>query len=226
MTTAKEVLRLLQAKARPDQLDGMIRYGMAPERRLGVAVPELRRIARQVGKDHALASALWETKIPDAMMLASMIGDPAQVTGREMEEWVKDFGSWDVCDQVCMNLFEKTPLAWKKAAQWSVREEEFTRRAAFALMACLAWHAEDAPDARFVKFIPWIKRAANDDRGMVKKGVSWALRNMGKRSPALQRVVLAAAREIRGMDTRSARWIASDVMRDLQQHGAKEKLRR
>jgi 3-methyladenine DNA glycosylase AlkD len=215
MATAKEVLRLLHAKARPNELDGMARFGMAPEKRLGVAVPEMRRIARQVGRDHLLALALWKTKIPDAMMLASMIDDPEEVTERQMEEWVKDFNSWDVCDQVCMNLFEQTPLAWKKAVQWSTRGEEFTRRAAFALIACLAWHNREVPDTHFVKFIPWIKTAASDERGMVKKGVNWALRNIGKRSPSLHRVALQAAEEIGRMDARSARWISSNVIRGL-----------
>ena len=226
MASVKEVLRMLHAAARPDQLEGMARFGMTPERRLGVAVPDMRRIAKQVGKDHALALGLWKTKIPEAMMVASMVGDPAEVTGKQMEEWVKDFNSWDVCDQVCMNIFEKTELAWKKAVEWSGRDEEYVKRAAFALMACLAWHDKKAPDGRFVTFIPVIKRETADERAVVKKGVSWALRNIGKRNSALNEVALRAAKEIQKMDARSARWIGSDAIRDLTSETVQKRFKR
>ena len=204
----------------------MARFGMTPERRLGVAVPEMRRIAKQVGKDHALALELWKSKIPEAMMVASMIDDPEQVTSKQMEEWVKDFNSWDVCDQVCMNLFEKTDLVWKKAVDWSGREEEYVKRAAFALMACLAWHNKEAPGENFVKFIPVIKREATDGRDMVKKSVSWALRNIGKRNPTMNQMALKAARDIQNMGTRSARWIGSDVIRDLTSETVQKRFKR
>jgi 3-methyladenine DNA glycosylase AlkD len=199
---------------------------MTPERRLGVAVPDMRRIAKQVGKDHALALELWKTKIPEAMMVASMVDDPGKVTGKQMEEWVKDFNSWDVCDQVCMNLFEKTELAWKKAVDWSRRDEEYVKRAAFAVMACLAWHEKKAPDEKFIKFIPVVKRAATDERSMVKKSVSWALRNIGKRNSALNEVALRAAKEIQKMDARSARWIGSDAIRDLTSETVQKRFKR
>jgi 3-methyladenine DNA glycosylase AlkD len=226
MATTKVVLNMLHAAARPDQLEGMARFGMTPERRLGVAVPDMRRIAKQVGKDHALALELWKTKIPEAMMVASMVDDPGKVTGKQMEEWVKDFNSWDVCDQVCMNLFEKTELAWKKAVDWSRRDEEYVKRAAFAVMACLAWHEKKAPDEKFIKFIPVVKRAATDERSMVKKSVSWALRNIGKRNSALNEVALRAAKEIQKMDARSARWIGSDAIRDLTSETVQKRFKR
>jgi len=226
MASVKEVLRMLRAAARPEELEGMARFGMTPERRLGVAVPEMRRIAKQVGKDHALALELWKSKIPEAMMVASMIDDPEQVTSKQMEEWVKDFNSWDVCDQVCMNLFEKTDLVWKKAVDWSGREEEYVKRAAFALMACLAWHNKEAPGENFVKFIPVIKREATDGRDMVKKSVSWALRNIGKRNPTMNQMALKAARDIQNMGTRSARWIGSDVIRDLTSETVQKRFKR
>lgn len=215
MTTVEDVLAQLQAGARPDQLAGMARYGLTGARRLGVAVPDMRRIAKGIGRDHALALDLYQTGIPEAMMVASMIDVPAEVTDAQMEAWVVDFAAWDVCDQVCMNLFEKTPLAWQKIHDWSTREEEFVKRAAFALIACLAWHDKTASDEQFVALIPVIKAGATDERNMVKKAVSWALRNMGKRNSALRAVTLQAARDLQQTDSRAARWIASDVKRDL-----------
>lgn len=129
---------------------------------------------------------------------------------------VKDFDSWDVCDQVCMNLFDKTPHAWKKVVEWSTREEEFVKRAAFTLIACLAWHDKSAPDARFIEFLPLIKEHSIDDRNFVKKAVNWALRHIGKRNAALCKEAIRTAREIRMSDSRSARWIAGDALRELE----------
>lgn len=215
MKTADQVIEQLQTSARPDQLDGMARFGLTGARRLGVAVPDMRRIAKAVGRDHGLALALYATGIPEAMMVASMIDVPAEVTDAQMEAWVVDFAAWDVCDQVCMNLFEKTPLAWQKIHDWSTRDEEFVKRAAFALIACLAWHHKTATDDQFVVLIPVIRAGATDERNMVKKAVSWALRNMGKRSPTLRTVALQTAQDLRQIDSRPARWIAADVQRDL-----------
>jgi 3-methyladenine DNA glycosylase AlkD len=222
----EEVVKKLEAGARPDQLEGMARYGMAVERRLGVAVPDMRKIAKEIGKDHGLALELWKTGIPEAMMVASMVDIPEEVTEGQMEEWVKDFNSWDLCDQVCMNLFDKTPLAWKKVMDWSTRKEEFVKRAAFALIACLAWHDKEAPDEKFTGLIPIIKHGATDERNFVKKAVNWALRNMGKRNQHLNDVAIGAAEEIRKMNSRAARWIASDAIRDLTRDAAQQRLRK
>jgi 3-methyladenine DNA glycosylase AlkD len=222
----EEVVKKLEARARPDQLEGMARYGMAVERRLGVAVPDMRKIAKESGKDHGLALELWKTGIPEAMMVASMVDIPEEVTEGQMEEWVKDFNSWDLCDQVCMNLFDKTPLAWKKVMDWSTRKEEFVKRAAFALIACLAWHDKEAPDEKFTGLIPIIKHGATDERNFVKKAVNWALRNMGKRNQHLNDVAIGAAEEIRKMNSRAARWIASDAIRDLTRDAAQQRLRK
>jgi 3-methyladenine DNA glycosylase AlkD len=125
MASAKEILKKLKSKARPDQVEGMARFGISSERRLGVKVPDMRKIAKEVGKDHALALELWKTGIPDAQIVAALVGKPEKLTEAQMEDWVKDFNSWDVCDQVCMNLFDKSPLAIKKIHDWSTREEEF-----------------------------------------------------------------------------------------------------
>lgn len=224
MTSVEEVLERLQARAKSDRLEGMARYWMAVNRRLGVKVPEMRRIAKETGPDHPLALNLWKTGIAEAMMVASMIDIPEEVTEEQMEEWVQDFSSWDVCDQVCMNLFRKTPLAWKKAVEWSKREEEFVRRAAFALIACLAWYNKETADKEFIGLIAVIKEGATDGRNYVKKAVSWALRNIGKRNPSLNRVAIKAAEEIQEIDVRSARWIASDVVRELTRESVQTRL--
>ncbi len=215
MPSVEEVLEMLAAKSNPDRLAGMARYGMTVDKRLGVKVPQMRKIAKEIGVDHKLALELWETGITEAMILASMVDVPDEVTEEQMEAWVQDFDSWDVCDQVCMNLFDKTLLAWKKIHDWSDREEEYVKRAAYALIACLAVHDKGASDEVFFSLIPVIKAGATDNRNYVKKAVSWALRNIGKRNPELNSVALATARELGGIDSRSARWIGSDAIRDL-----------
>ncbi|OGO42379.1 MAG: DNA alkylation repair protein [Chloroflexi bacterium RBG_16_57_9] len=225
MPSVEEVLKKLQAKARPDQLEGMARYGIVGERRLGLSVPDMRKIAKELGKDHALALELWQTGIPDARIVAGMIGEPAQLTEEQMEDWVKDINSWDVCDQVCMNLFEKTPLALKKIHDWSEREEEFVKRTAFALIACLAWHDKQANDDQFIHFLPVIKRGAMDERNFVKKAVNWALRNIGKRNPNLNQAAIQAAKEIQQMDSKAARWIAADAIRELESEAVQKRWR-
>ena len=225
MATAREVLERLREKARADQLDGMARYGMVTENRLGVSVPDMRRLAKELGKDHGLALQLWKTGVQEARILAALIDEPHAVTEEQMEEWVKDFNSWDVCDQVCMNLFDKTPHAWKKVRDWSVREEEFVRRAAFSLIACLAWHDKKADDKMFVNLLPVIQDAATDERNYVKKAVNWALRHIGKRNLSLNREALQTARLIQKIDSRAARWIASDAIRELEGEAVQRRLK-
>ncbi len=216
MVTVEDVINKLKTLARQDQLEGMARFGIAIERRLGVSVPDMRKVAREVGKDHPLALALWKTGIAEARMLASMIDEPDKVTEKQMEDWVKDFNSWDVCDQVCDNLFEKTRFAWKKIIDWSDREEEFVKRAAFALIACLAWHDKKAQDNQFIGLFPLIIKAATDERNFVKKAVNWALRNIGKRNANLNKAAIETAEEVKKLDSKSARWVASDAIRELE----------
>ena len=226
MPAVEEVLEMLAAKANPDQLAGMAKYGMTVENRLGVKVPQIRRIAKEIGKNHKLALELWETGITETMIIASMVDVPDEVTEEQMEAWVLDFDSWDVCDQVCMNLFDKTTLVWKKIHDWSDREEEFVKRAAYALIACLAVHDKGASDEVFISLIPVIKAGVTDNRNYVKKAVNWALRNTGKRNPELNTVALATARELRGIDSKSARWIGSDAIRDLTSDATMRKFER
>jgi 3-methyladenine DNA glycosylase AlkD len=226
MTTVTEVMEKLTAQADPDQLDGMSRFGITTEKRLGVTVPQMRVIAKQTGKDHQLALALWETGIAEAMIVAAMVDVPAEVTEAQMEAWVAGFNSWDVCDQVCMNLFEKTPLAWDKIRDWSQREEEYVKRAAYALIACLAWHDKGASDENFIALFPLIKSGASDDRNYVKKAVSWALRNIGKRNSTLNAVALQTAQDLKEINIKPARWIGSDALRDLTSDATRRRLDR
>jgi len=222
----EQVLDLLKQNARPQELEGMARFGMSIGNRLGVSVPVMRKIAKQVKKNHLLALELWETGIAEARIVAALIADVGQLTESQMEAWVKDFDSWDVCDQICMNLFDKTPLAWQKVRDWSEREEEFVKRAAFALIACLAWHDKTAPDQKFCDLLPIIERASTDSRNFVKKSVNWALRHIGKRNISLNKAALKSARKIHQIDSKTARWIASDAVRELESEAVQNRLRK
>jgi 3-methyladenine DNA glycosylase AlkD len=226
MASVKNVLDELQSKAKPDQLAGMAKYGMTVERRLGVSVPDMRKLAKELGRDHALALDLWRTGIAEARIVAGMVADPAKLTEGQMEEWVKDIDSWDVCDQVCMNLFEKSQLAWKKIIDWSEREEEFVKRTAFSLIACLAWHDKKASDEKFVELLPVIMREATDERNFVKKAVNWALRNIGKRNVRLNEAAISTAKEMQRLDSKAARWIAADAIRELESDAVQSRLRK
>jgi len=215
MPSVEDVLERLRETAKPDQLAEMAGYGMAVGHRLGVSIPELRKLAKELGQDHILALNLWKTGIAEAEILAAMVDDPNKLTEEQMEDWVKDIDSWDICDQVCMNLFEKTPLARKKIIDWSSREEEFIKRTAFSLMACLAWHDKKASDEKLIEFFPIIIRGATDDRNFVKKAVNWALRNIGKRNLNLNEAAINTAKKIQQLDSKAARWVASDALREL-----------
>lgn len=193
----------------------MARFGINPKYALGVRVPVLRNLARKIGKNHKLAEGLWKTKIHEARILAGMVDDSEKVNEKQMESWIKEFNSWDVCDQVCMNLFDKMPIAWKKAIEWADRKEEFVRRAGFALIACLAWHDKKARDEDFVKFFPIIKKYSTDERNFVKKAVNWALRQIGKRNENLKKQALKTAEEILKIQSKTAKWIAQDAIREL-----------
>jgi 3-methyladenine DNA glycosylase AlkD len=226
MASVKDVLDKLQSKAQPEQLKGMAKYGMTVEQRLGVSVPDMRKLAKEIGRDHELALGLWRTGIAEARILAAMIDDPDKLTEEQMEDWVEGINSWDVCDQVCMNLFEKNQLAWKKIVDWSEREEEFVKRTAFSLIACLAWHDKKVSDARFIELLPVIIRGATDERNFVKKAINWALRNIGKRNIKLNEAAINAAKEIQRLDSKAARWIASDALRELQSEAIQTRLRK
>jgi 3-methyladenine DNA glycosylase AlkD len=222
----RAVLAELRAHADPRNVEGMARYGIRSARAYGVPAPVIRRIARGVGRDHALAARLWATGILEARAVAALIDDPILVDGHQMERWVRDFDSWAICDHVCGKLFDRTALAWRKAHAWSRRRAEFTRRAAFALVAWLAVHDKTAPDREFLAFLPVIERAAVDDRPMVKKAVNWALRQVGKRNRALNRRAIRCAERLRRQPSPAARWIAADALRELRSAAVQQRLKR
>ncbi|WP_457351920.1 DNA alkylation repair protein [Roseateles sp. P5_D6] len=208
-------LQRLRSAARPDQLEGMARFGLTGEGRLGLAVPTLRALAREFKRDHGLALALWDTGIPDAQILAGMVAEPAKFTLKQMDHWVADMRAWDVCDQACTNAFVKSPLAWDAIPRWAAREPEFEKRAGFTLLAVAAVHQKQRPDADFIARLPLIEAAADDERNFVKKAVNWALRQIGKRSKALREPALTVAERLCQRDEKSARWIGTDARREL-----------
>jgi len=222
----ENILSRLRTLADPEAIKGMESFGINPKNTLGVSMPAIRKLAREIGRDHLLAAALWDSGVHEARILAGLIDDPAQVAVEQMERWVAGFDSWDVCDQVCMNLFDRTPFAYEKALEWSRRDEEFVKRAGFALMACLAVHDKNADDSRFLKFLPPIVKASDDDRNFVKKAVNWALRQIGKRSRSLHGPAVRTAKEIQALGTRSGRWIASDALRELESGAVEARLRK
>ena len=212
----QEVLSRLRALANPSNVEGMARFGINPSNTLGLSIPILRQMAKEIGHDHALAHALWASSIHEARILAAFVDDPKQVTEAQMDAWACEFDSWDVCDQVCCNLFDRTPFAYRKAAEWSGREEEFVKRAGFALMAALAWHDKKATDESLAAFLPYILLGSTDERNFVKKAVNWALRQIGKHNDNLRALALQTARDIQKLDSKAARWVAADAIRELE----------
>ncbi len=226
MAYVDNVIDKLKSKAQPENLEGMTRYGIPPEQRLCIPVPDLRKLAKEIGRDHKLALDLWRSGIGEARILAAMIDEPDKLTEEQMEDWAKDINSWDICDQVCMNLFSKNQLAWNKIIDWSEREEEFVKRTAFSLIACLAWHDKKASDDEFIELLPIVVREATDERNFVKKAVNWALRNIGKRNLNLNKAAINTAKEIQQLDSRAARWISSDAIRELESDAVQNRLRK
>ena len=212
---APEILAALRAQANPKNVAGMARYGISTTGTLGVPVVEIRRLAREAGRSHSLAEDLWASGVHEARILATIVDEPARVTRRQMDRWARDFDSWDVCDQACQNVFRYTPFAWTAARDWAGARREFVRRAGFSLMAGLAVKDKVAPDEDFEALLPLIAGAATDQRNLVKKAVNWALRAIGKRNPHLRRAAIAAAEDIRAIDSPAARWIAADALREL-----------
>jgi 3-methyladenine DNA glycosylase AlkD len=224
MRRAKEIVSALNSLADPDNVRGMARFGINPRGTLGVSMPVLRKMAKETGRDHALALELWETGIHEARILAALVADPAKTTASQMESWLKDLDSWDVTDQVCMNLFDRTSCAHEKALAWTGRKREFEKRGGFALIACLALHDKTAPDEKLEKFLPAIERESDDPRNFVKKAVSWALRHIGKRNGRLNKLAVAAAKRIGKRDSNAAKWVSRDVLKELTGEKVRRKL--
>jgi 3-methyladenine DNA glycosylase AlkD len=214
--TVRTTLRWLERHGSRRNREGMARYGIVSPRAFGVSVATLQKLARQLGRDHTLAQALWKSGWYEARMLAAFVEEPARVTPAQMDRWVRAFDNWAICDTVCLHLFDRVPHAWPKVTQWARRREEFAKRAAFALLAGLALHDRTATDRRFLARFRLIERAARDGRNYVGKGVSWALRSIGHRNLDLHRAAVGLARKLATSPDRSTAWVGRDTLRDLE----------
>jgi 3-methyladenine DNA glycosylase AlkD len=220
-----EALRWLERRGtKKVRQDMLTRYGITAPRAFGVQVGTIQQLGRKLGRDHELAAALWDTGWYEARLLTAYVDDPAQVTSAQMDRWARDFDNWGVCDTLCFALFDRTPHAWKKVEPWSRRREEFVKRAAFALVASLALHDKKAGDPRFLATLPLIERGASDDRNFVKKGVSWALRVVGRRNRALNAAAVAVARRLAESAEAPARWVGKDGLKELTSPAVRRKL--
>jgi 3-methyladenine DNA glycosylase AlkD len=208
-------LKSLEQMSTQRDLDNLARFGIAATRPFGVSMSNLKVLAKRFGPDHELAAALWDIGRYEARMLATLIDEPARVTAAQMERWCRDFDNWGICDTACFALFDRTPHAWRKVTEWSDRRGEFAKRASFALLACLALHDKDAPDEPFLEGLRLVEQAATDDRNFVKKGVSWAIRLVGRRNVALNDASVTVARRLSTSEYPSARWIGRGALREL-----------
>lgn len=213
--TCKQVIDELKKHYNPKNIEGMARFGIKSESAFGINAPTIKSIAKKIGKNHQLANDLWNYGIHEAKNIAVLIDDPKLVTKKQMDVWAKDFYSWDICDNACGNLFEKTKYAEEKVFEWAENKKEFIRRAAFSLIAYIAVHQKKKNDEEFLAFFPIIKKHSVDERNFVKKAVNWALRQIGKRSIFLNKKALELASEIEQLDSKSAKWIAKDAIKEL-----------
>ena len=224
MKIIDQIVTSLESHGSPKVVAGMAKYGITGNKIFGVSIPKLRRMGKELGADHELSLNLWTYPSRETRILAALTGIPDRMTGDLMEEWVVEFDSWEVCDQVIMNLFEKTRFAYSKAVVWSSREEEFVKRAGFVLMARLAVSDKKAPDEKFKDFFPFIIKGATDNRVYVRKGVNWAIRQIGKRNLNLNAYAVKQAERILEIDSQAARWVASDALRELRSEAVLSRL--
>lgn len=228
--TTKEIIEQLESLENPENIAGMARFGIVAKKSYGLSAPEIKRLAKEVKKQtkdrHQLALELWKTGIYEARFMACLIDDPKLVTSEQMDAWTADFDNWATCDGACGYLFCRAAAAYEKAFEWAEREEEFVKRAAFALIAYLAVHDKKAADEQLAQFLPVIESKSDDDRNFVKKAVNWALRQIGKRNLALNKLAIEAGGRIKARDTKAARWIAADALRELTNEKTLERLER
>ena len=215
MSELATVLEWLERNGSQAGRDGMARYAIPSDKAFGISVGALRQQAKQVGRNHELAAALWDSGWYEARLLAIFIDDPAVVSAAQMDRWCRDFDSWAVCDTACFHLFARTPHAWRKVAQWSRRRDEFVKRAAFALLASLCLHDKKAGDDSFIEGLRLVEQAAGDERNFVKKAVNWALRTIGKRNPQLHAAAVTVAQRLAAGESATPRWVGKDALRDL-----------
>ena len=205
---------LEQMSTRRDR-ENLARFGITASKAFGVSMANMQVLAKRLGRNHELAAALWDTGWYEARMLTSFVDEPARVTPAQMDRWCRDFDNWAICDTLCFHLFDRTPHAWAKVAQWSGKRDEFVKRAAFALLACLALHDKSTGNEPFARCLPLIERAATDERNFVKKGVSWALRGVGRRNAALNAAAVDVARRLAGSPHAAARWVGKGALKEL-----------
>ena len=212
----KEVIKKIESLKNPKNVAGMARFGIRPKTKvLGIPIPETRKLAKIIGKNHDLSLKLFDSGIHEARILAGYIAEPEKFTKQHLEDWVKTFDSWDVVDQVCSAVLDKTKFVPKVIFEFAKREEEFVKRTAFTLIACLTVHDKKMSDKEFIKFFPLIKKASTDERNFVRKAVNWALRQIGKRNKKLNKQAIRLAKEIQRINSKSAKWIANDAIREL-----------
>jgi 3-methyladenine DNA glycosylase AlkD len=224
--TSKEIISKLKKQSNLKNIEGMARFGINVDKAFGLSAPQMRALAKKIGRNHKLALELWETGYHEARHIAAMIDDPDLVTKSQMNKWVRDFNSWDICDGTCSNLFRKTPFAIEKIFEWAERKEEFVRRAGFSLICYVAVHHKMRDDEDFLQFFPLIKKHSFDERNFVRKAVNWSLRTLGKRSKYLNKEALKFAYEIKSLNSKSARWIANDAIRELKDPKTLARLKR
>jgi len=226
--TVDDIIKELRELSDPSNIAVLERFAIKTPKAFGIRTPELKSFAREVKKlvadRHATALALWKTGIYDARAVAFMIADKSQVTREQMDEWAADFDNWATVDGACSYLFCRTPFAYEKAFEWALREPEFEKRAGFSMMAYLAVHDKKAPNEQLAAFLPVIEKHSDDNRNFVKKAVNWALRQIGKRNLELNKDAIEAANRIKSQNTRSAKWIAADALRELTSETTKERL--
>jgi 3-methyladenine DNA glycosylase AlkD len=217
--TVEEILQRLESLGTPENIAGMARFAITAKKAYGVSAPELKQLAREIKKAtadrHVLAQELWTTEIHEARAIAYLIDNPKEVSETQMERWVKDFDNWAICDSTCGTLFCRTPFAYQKVFAWVERDEEFVKRAGFALIAWLAVHDKKAGDEKFIPLLELIENKCDDERNFVKKAVNWALRQIGKRNQFLNKLAIRTAQKMRQKDSKAARWIAADALREL-----------
>ena len=218
MKTVEEVLFAIKKASTPEGIKKKAYFGITEVGNFGLTAPQIKAIARDIGKDHSLALELWETSVHEARHIAVLIADKKMVTEKLMNKWVKDFNSWDIVDDCCGKLFCKTPFAYEKAVEWSSRKNEFEKRAGFALMATLAVHDKNAKDIEFEKFFPFLFRESHDERNFVRKAINWAIRQIGKRNQRLCKKAIKLSEDLLKKEDKSSRWIASDALRELRKY--------
>lgn len=225
MNTIENIIEQIKKLSSPKAKAAQEYFGITSSNRFGLTTPQMRAVAKKIGKNHALALQLWETGSHEARHIAIFIADPQQVTETLMEQWLKDFNSWDIVDNCCGTLFDKTPIAYKKTIEWTLRKKEFEKRAGFVMMAELAVHDKKSADEKFEAFLPHLILHSGDERNFVRKAVNWALRQIGKRNERLCRKAIKTAKEIYKKGDASSRWIAADALRELEKYQREGKIR-